>query len=151
MLGRSLLEQERKQEAAAALRQALTLDPDSSDATYMLSRALAGSDPRESKRLREQFFALRQKSAALEQTKNLGNHAYGAYTQQDWPTAIRYYKEALESCGECEIQADLHKNLGLALCRSGNLEEGASELHKALALNPNDSDVVKALSMVEQH
>jgi tetratricopeptide (TPR) repeat protein len=151
MLGRSLLAQDRKEEAVAALRQALLLDPDSSEATYMLSHTLAGGDPQEAKRLREQFLALRQKNAALEHSKTLGNQAYGAYTQQDWPTAIRYYKEALDSCGECEIQATLHKNLGLTLCRAGNLEEGASELHKALALNPNDSEVVKALAMLEQH
>ncbi|HUD75889.1 MAG TPA: tetratricopeptide repeat protein [Terracidiphilus sp.] len=151
MLGRSLLAQARKQEAVAALRQALVLDPDSSEATYMLSRALAGSDPQEAKQMSEQFLALRQKNAALEHSKALGNQAYGAYTQQDWPTAIRLYKGALDSCGECEIQADLHKNLGLTLCHAGNVEEGASELHKALALNPNDSDVVKALAVLEQH
>jgi len=151
MLGRSLLAQARKQEAVAALRQALVLDPDSSEAAYMLSRALAGSDPQEAKQMSEQFLALRQKNAALEHSKALGNQAYGAYTQQDWPTAIRLYKGALDSCGECEIQADLHKNLGLTLCHAGNVEEGASELHKALALNPNDSDVVKALAVLEQH
>ena len=151
LLASSLLEQSRKPEAVEALRHALTLDPNSSEATYMLSRALAGSDPQEARRLREQFAALREKNTVLDRSKSLGNEAYVASTRQDWPNAIRLYKEALDACGECEIQPALHKNLGLTLCHSGNLEEGVRELHKALDLNPNDTDVVKALSMVEKN
>jgi len=115
----------------------------------MLSRALKSSDPNESKRLKEHFDALRQKNAAVERSKTLGNQAYSASREQDWTKAASLYREALESCGECEIQAALRKNLGLALCRAGNLQEGRSELHKALELNPNDPDVVKALSILE--
>ena len=151
LLGSSLQEQSRTPEAVVALRLALELDPDSSEATYMLSRALMTSDPKESKRLREHFDALKQKGGALDRSKALGNQAYGASTQQDWPKATSLYREALETCGDCEIQAALHKNLGLVLCRSGNLQEGARELHMALELNPNDPDVVKALSVLGQN
>jgi len=151
LLGSSLQEQSRTAEAVVALQRALEIDPNSSEATYMLSRALMTSDPNQSKRLREHFNALRQKSGALDRSKTLGNQAYGASTQQDWPKAMSLYREALDACGDCEIQAALRKNLGLVLCRSGNLEEGGSELRKALELNPNDPDVVKALSVLGQN
>ena len=100
---------------------------------------------------KEHFDALKQKTGALERSKTLGNQAYGASTQQDWVKSEGLYREALETCGDCEIQAALHKNLGLVLCRAGNLQEGGSELRKALELNPNDPDVVKALSVLEQN
>ena len=151
LLGSSLLEQSRSAEAVVALRRALEIDPNSSEATYMLSRALKTSDPNESRRLKEHFDALKQKTGALERSKTLGNQAYGASTQQDWVKSEGLYREALETCGDCEIQAALHKNLGLVLCRAGNLQEGGSELRKALELNPNDPDVVKALSVLEQN
>jgi tetratricopeptide (TPR) repeat protein len=151
LLGSSLLEQSRTAEAVVALRRALEIDPNSSEAAYMLSRALKTSDPNESRRLKEHFDALRQKNAAVERSKTLGNEAYGASREQDWPKAVSLYKEALENCGDCEIQAALHKNLGLVLCRAGNVQEGGTELRKALELNPNDPDVVKALSILGQN
>jgi Flp pilus assembly protein TadD len=40
--------------------------------------------------------------------------------------------------------------LGLTLCKSGNIEDGGIELRKALSLNPDDREVVKALSIIDQ-
>ena len=82
--------------------------------------------------------------------KALGNEAYLAANKQDWPEAIRLLKKALASCQDCELAAGLHKNLGLALCNNGNLDECKQELQEALKLNPNDSDVVKALNIAAQ-
>jgi hypothetical protein len=36
------------------------------------------------------------------------------------------------------IESTLHRDLGLTLCRDGQIERGAEELGKALALNPQD-------------
>ena len=36
----------------------------------------------------------------------------------------------------------------LTLCRDGQIERGADELRKALALNPEDRDVARALEMI---
>lgn len=149
-LASCFLHQSRKSEAVVALRRALAINPKSSDAIYMLSRALFSSDPEESARLREKLETLKAESAALDRSKVLANEGYGAFMEQDWPKAIRLFKEALETCGACEIQATLHKNLGLALCRSGNVDAGGDELRRALALNPNDTDVAKALSVISQ-
>jgi Flp pilus assembly protein TadD len=48
------------------------------------------------------------------------------------------------------VAAALHKNLGLALCSNGNLDECKQELQEALKLNPTDTDVVKALNVAQK-
>ena len=38
------------------------------------------------------------------------------------------------------IESTLHRDLGLTLSRDGQIERGAEELRKELALNPDDRD-----------
>ena len=45
-------------------------------------------------------------------------------------------------------QPYFNKFLGLTLCRDGQIERGAEELRKALALNPQDRDAAKALEAI---
>jgi tetratricopeptide (TPR) repeat protein len=149
MLADSLLDQDRESEAVAVLRNALQIDADSAQATYVLSRALLKTDPAESKRLLEQFDRLKQQSAVVDQAKELANEAYQAFTAQDWRKAVRIFREALETCGDCEIQGALHRDLGLAMCRDGEIDPCVVELRKALALNPEDRDAAKALELVD--
>jgi tetratricopeptide (TPR) repeat protein len=147
-LADSLLDQNRTAEAVAELRIALAIDPDSAQAIYKLSRALRTTDPDESKRLRAQFDRLKAQNSVLDQAKALANEAFHAFTVQDWREAIRLFSEAVETCGDCEIESTLHRDLGLTLCRDGQIERGADELRKALALNPEDRDAAKALEMI---
>jgi tetratricopeptide (TPR) repeat protein len=147
-LADSLLDQNRAAEAVAELRIALAIDPDSSPAIYKLSRALRTADPEESKRLRAQFDQLKARNSVLDQAKALGNEAFHAFTVQDWREAVRLYSEAVETCGDCEIESALHRDLGLTLCRDGQIDRGADELRKALALNPEDRDAAKTLEMI---
>jgi tetratricopeptide (TPR) repeat protein len=147
-LGRSLQEQSRDEEAIKALRQALAIKPDYQEALYLLSRELRKSTPEESRQLDEQFQAVRQRQSTLDSSESLGNEAFAAAGRKDWPEAIRLLRKALDICGQCEASAGLHKNLGLALCRNGNVSEGRTELETSLKLNPNDPDVVKALNVI---
>ena len=148
MLADSLLDQNRTAEAVAELRIALGIDPDSVRAIYKLSRALRTTDPEESKRLRVQFDRLKAQNSVLDQAKTLANEAFHAFTVQDWRESVRLFSEAVETCGDCEIESALHRDLGLTLCRDGQVERGAEELRKALALNPEDRDAAKALEMI---
>jgi tetratricopeptide (TPR) repeat protein len=150
LLAQSLQRERKDEETIAVLRRMLQLKPDSENALYMLSMELRRTDPEESKKLQQDFEAQKRKEAALAQVKSLGMEAYQAANKRDWPEAIRILKKALESCADCALAAALHKNLGLALCSNGNLDEGKQELQKALKLNPNDPDVVKALHVVAQ-
>ena len=148
MLANSLLNQNRTAEAVVELRIALAIDPNSAQAIYKLSRALRTTDPEESKRLRSQFDRLKAQNSVVEQAKALANEAFHAFTVQDWRESVRLFSEAVETCGNCEIESTLHRDLGLALCRDGRIERGAEELRKALALNPEDRDAAKALEAI---
>jgi tetratricopeptide (TPR) repeat protein len=147
-LADSLLDQNRTAEAVAELRTALEINPDSAQAIYKLSRAVRTTDPEESKRLRVRFDRLKAQNSVLDQAKALANQAFHAFTVQDWRESVRLFREALETCGDCEIESALHRDLGLTLCRDGQVERGTEELRTALALNPEDRDAAKALEML---
>ena len=148
MLANSLLDQNRTAEAVTELRIALAIDPNSAKATYKLSRALLTTDPEESKRLLGQFDRLRAQNSVLDQAKAIANEAFHAFTVKDWRESVRLYSEAVETCGDCEIESALHRDLGLTLCQDGQIKLGAEELRKALALNPEDRDAAKALAVI---
>jgi len=148
MLASSLLDQNRTAEAVTELRAALAIDPNSTQAIYKLSRALRATDPEESEKLRGQFDRLKVQNSVVDQAKALANQAFHAFTVQDWRESIRLYSEAIETCGDCEIESALHRDLGLTLCRDGQIEPGAEELRKALALNPEDRDAATALEAI---
>jgi tetratricopeptide (TPR) repeat protein len=148
MLANSLLNQNLTGEAVAELRVALAIDPNSTQALYKLSRALLTTNPEESKRLRDRFDQLKSQNSVLDQAKALANEAFHAFTVQDWRESVRLYSEAIDTCGDCEIESALHRDLGLTLCRDGQIERGAEELRAALALNPEDRDAAKALEVI---
>jgi len=148
MLANNLLYQDRTAEAAAELRIVLAIDPNSTQAIYKLSRTLHTTDPEESTRLLGEFDRLKAQNSVVDQAKALANEAFHAFTVQDWRESVRLFSEALETCGDCEIESTLHRDLGLTLCRDGQFERGAEELRKALALNPEDRDAAKALEAI---
>jgi tetratricopeptide (TPR) repeat protein len=150
LLAQSLQHEEKGTEAISVLRHILQLKPDSENALYMLSMELRRTDPEESNKLRQKYEAAKHKDADLAQVKSLGNEANEAAGRQDWAEAIRILRTALESCGGCSIAGDLHKNLGLALCQSGSIDECKGELQEALKLKPNDPDIMKAYSIATQ-
>ena len=144
----NLLDEDRTAEAVAELRIALAIDPNSAQALYKLSRALRTTDPEESKRLRAYFGRLKAQNSVVDQAKALANEAFHAFRVQDWRESVRLFSEAVETCGDCEIESTLHRDLGLTLCRDGQIDRGAEELRKALALNPEDRDAAKALETI---
>jgi tetratricopeptide (TPR) repeat protein len=147
-LANDLLDQNQTDEAVAELRIALAIDPISAQALYKLSHALRTTNPDESAKLRAQFGQLKAQNSVVDHAKTLANEAFHAYTVEDWRESVRIFREALETCGDCEIESTLQRDLGLALCRDGQIKRGAEELRKALALNPEDRDAAKALEAI---
>ena len=148
LLGESLLNESKVSEAVAVWRRLLIINPNSSEATYSLSQALRATDAPESKRLLERYHALQQREKQLNQVNTLGNRAYEAFNDHRWAEAIAALREGITLCGDCTMQAKLHKNLGLALCQSGDLHAGESELRIALRLDPADRDILRALAAI---
>jgi Flp pilus assembly protein TadD len=86
----------------------------------------------------------------IETIKGLGNQSIDAMQRQDWKAAANFLQEAITLCGHCPLLGDLHKDLGLNACHSGDLDTGQRELREALRLKPADSDIVIALQWIEQ-
>lgn len=147
-LANNLLYQNRTAEGIAELRAALAIDPNSTQALYKLSRSLHSIDPKESEDMRTRFDRLKAQNSVVDQAKAQANEAFHAFTVRDFRESVRLLSEALETCGDCEIEGKLHRDLGLTLCHDGQIERGAEELRKALALNPEDRDAAKALEAI---
>ena len=77
---------------------------------------------------------------------NLGDALAGAH---DWPQAIAQLKQAIEICGSCSAQPQIHKDLGLIYYHSGDLKNGRAELLVAQKQAPGDEDVTKSLRLLE--
>jgi tetratricopeptide (TPR) repeat protein len=150
LLGCSLSDQSKELEAIAAWRRAIALNPNYSRPIYRLWQSLRRTNSPEAKQLQQRFLAIQKQKDSLGEIKSLGNQAYIAMQAQNWSAAIPLLRQALSLCGDCSVEADLHKDLGLALCRNGDIQEGQTELRIALKLNPDDPDTVKALAILAQ-
>jgi Flp pilus assembly protein TadD len=106
------------------------------------------NDP-EAQQYQERFDALQKKQQTTERVSQLGNFAIQAANAQNWPQALAQMKEAIALCGQCRDAAHLHRNLGLMYCRTGNLEDGESELRTALQLDPGDVDARNTIGVLQ--
>ena len=97
-----------------------------------------------SRRVRE----LKKEELAVTQARVLSNFALDAAKARDWPKAIGQLREAVQTCGECSIKPELHKNLGLILAQSGDTPAAAAELRIAQKLDPEDRDTAYALELL---
>src|SRR6266404_3239361 len=133
----------------AQSRKAIEVRPDYSEALYNLSRVLAKSDPKEAKRLQNQFEKLQAQEHITDRAQPLGNFALASAAARDWPQAIAQLKEGIKVCGDCGALPLLKKDLGLIYCRSGDLKNGLAELLEAQKLAPNDADIEQAIRMIQ--
>jgi tetratricopeptide (TPR) repeat protein len=148
LLGQSLEHESQTKAAIAAWRQAIAIEPGFTQALFSLARAVRSSDPSESARLMARYSAALKASHIVDEAGTLGNDALAAGAEHDWPEAIRRFEKAIEVCGDCAIKADLHKKLGLTDCQMGDIDNGEKELRLALALNPRDPDIERALERI---
>jgi tetratricopeptide (TPR) repeat protein len=127
----------------------IKLNPDHGQALYNLSRQLAQSDPEEAKSFQFRFERLNQQKQILDQSETLGNFALSSAAAHDWPQAISQLKEGLQLCGNCRAKGQLHKDLGLIYCHSGDMKNGLAELLEAKKLTPQDPDIDKAIRIAQ--
>jgi tetratricopeptide (TPR) repeat protein len=149
-LGQGLLQSGDRAGAIARWRQVIAINPDYGEALYNLSRILVKDDPEEAKRLQTRFESLQSKEHIMDRAQTLGNFALASAAARDWPQAISQLKEALALCGDCSALPQLHKDLGLIYCRSGDLKNGLPELLEAQRLTPQDPDVAQAIRVAQE-
>jgi hypothetical protein len=107
------------------------------------------SNPEEAKRLQARFQELQTQQHIMDRSQTLGNFALASADAHDWPQAVSQLKEAIEACGKCSVLPQLHKDLGLIYCHSGDYKNGRVELLVAQKLSPGDEDIQKALRLLE--
>jgi putative PEP-CTERM system TPR-repeat lipoprotein len=149
MLGQELQRKGDKAGAIEQWRKTIQIEPQYSEAYYSLSRLLMQSNPDEAKRLQAQFKALQAAQHITDRANTLGNFALASADAHDWPKAIDQLKEAISACGQCDSLAQLHKDLGLIYCRSGDYKNGRTELLAAQKLAPADEDIKKAINLLQ--
>src|SRR5262249_18781343 len=145
LLGQDLERAGDNQGAIEHWKAALREDPNHSQALYNLAKSLAKAKDPEAKQYQDRFEALQKQQQLADRISELGNLAIQAANAQNWPQALEKMNEAIQLCGSCPESAHLHKNLGLFYGRAGNIDAAKKELHTALELEPNDSDVRNAL------
>lgn len=149
-LGQGLLQIGDRAGAIARWRQVIAINPNYGEALYNLSRLLAKDDPEEARQFQTQFESLQTKEHITDRAQTLGNFAVASAAARDWPQAISQLKEALALCGDCSALPQLHKDLGLIYCRSGDLKNGLAELQQAQRLTPQDPDVAQAIRVAQE-
>ena len=149
MLGQELVRKGDEAGAIAQWRKAIEIRPTYNEAIFSLARLLMKSDPEEAKRLQARFQALQAQQHIMDRAQTLGNFALTSADAHDWPQAIAHLKEALQVCGNCSALPQLHKDLGLIYCHSGDYTNGRRELLEAQKLSPGDQDVAKALHLLQ--
>ena len=150
LLARALSRTGHQADAITQYREAIRLDPKSRPALYSLSRLLQAKDPAEAASLTARFRSLQVSEDELNAIRSQGNQGVLAMQSRDWARAIALFQSALASCAGCTLEATLEKDLGLSECQGGHTDAGILSLRRALALNPQDLDTVRALELAEQ-
>src|SRR5260370_2145069 len=150
LLGRNLLLLGKTDEAIHHLQMSVGASPNNEDALYALAQALNRVGSPESKVFLERFQTLKQQREVNDRIQKLGSYGLEAAEAQDWPQAVKNFKEALELCGLCASGEDLHRNLGLIYVLKGEVEAGRGELETALKLKPDDADARRALQSLPE-
>ena len=130
-------------------RNALKADPEHAEALFNLSEAPRSNDPGQAAAYRSQFEALRSRRQINSRAGLLREFALASAAARDWDRAVAQLTEALNECGVCPEQFELHKRLGLIYARSGRPNEGEKELRHAARLKAGDAEVEQALQRLE--
>jgi tetratricopeptide (TPR) repeat protein len=148
LLGQSFQKLNKTEEAIEAWKKAGEIDPSGTEVLYNLSRALLKTNPAKAKEYRDRLVALQQQKQLLTEADTLGNFALASAKRGDYSQAVSQFHEALDQCGDCPSKADLHKDLGLIECKSGDIDNGEKDLQIAKSLKPHDVDIQKALDII---
>jgi tetratricopeptide (TPR) repeat protein len=149
LLGQTLQATGREPEAIAAWKRAVGANPEHSESLYNLARFLRNADPVQAQQYQTRLEEIQKKRRITDRAGMLGNFAVTSAANRDWSQAVAQLREAIQVCGECRLRGELHKDLGLIYCRSGQSGQGRSELRTALTLLPGDADVIQALKVVD--
>jgi len=148
LAGQSLKDLGKTDAAIAAWERTLAKDLQNQQALYSLMRALRKDHPGEATLLADRLRSLELRKLALERAKTLNNLALTKKQEGNWAAAVSGLREAIQTCGDCDLESALHKNLGLVQRQAGDYEAGERELRLALNAMPHDPEIHRALGIL---
>lgn len=148
-LGRNLLREGDAAGAIAQWRKAVELDRDDGPSLYNLSLVLRRTDLPAAQAYGVRYLQLQNRHRVTKLAESARLAAEAAAQKGDWPGAIEQLSQAVAVCGDCAIQFDLRKTLGLAYCYADKLDEGERELRKVLQRHPADVDAQRGLEIID--
>jgi tetratricopeptide (TPR) repeat protein len=151
LLGQNLKTQGHQQEAIAAWKEAVRLDPQRTEVLYNLARVLDETDAKTAQHYRLLLRQQLDRAHARSEAETLGNFGLAAAKAHDYAQAISQLQKAINVCGDCSAGSDLHKDLGLIECQSGDLESAERELRLALQMKGHDLDIDAALDVIKSY
>src|SRR5229473_2002768 len=113
LLGRNLVILGNMEEGIHHMQIAVGASPDNEDALYSLAQALSRVGRPEAKVFLERFQNLKQQREVNDRIQKLGSYGLEAAEAKDWPQAVADFKEAIELCGQCTSNVDLHRSFPL--------------------------------------
>ncbi len=149
ILGRNLQDLGRQKDAIDHWRLALQANPDNTRALYSLAQVFSKEGDPDAKFYMDRFQDLQRRQLLTDRIQTLGNFGLEAANAHNWTQAISDIQQALKLCGNCPQGETLHKNLGLIYSRKGDISNAERELRAALRLNPEDSDALKAMEILQ--
>jgi tetratricopeptide (TPR) repeat protein len=147
-LGQNLLHQGDTAGAIAQWREAAKLDPEDGPTLYNLSLALRRTDPSGAHQYGMRYLELQNRHRVTKLAESAQLAAEAAAQKGDWQGAVNQLKQAVSLCGDCSIQLDLRRTLGLAYCYADQLAEGERELREVLKQRPSDLDAQRAIEII---
>ena len=147
-LGQALADLGREEEGLAQLKRAVELEPRNSQAAFALFRLLSRRQSPEAAEYSRRVRELKREELSATQARVLSNFALDAAKEKKWPEAVGKMREALSTCGQCQIRPFLEKNLGLIMAQAGDLKGAAAQLAAAKQLLPEDRDIQFAIDLL---
>lgn len=146
-LGLKLLDLDRAHEAVPHLGEAVRLDPKNQSALYALQSALKKDGQTEQadavrRQLAELIRARDRADQALVRAVETNNRGAELEKKGDLRGALENYRAALELQPE---HAGIRTNLGVALLKLGQWNEGIAQLREALRRDPGNADLKRAI------
>lgn len=148
-LGQNLLHQGNPAGAIAQWREAIKIDPEDAPSLYNLSLALRRTDPSGAHQYGLRYLELQNRHRVTKLAESAQLAAEAAAQKGDWQGAVDQLKQAVTLCGDCSIQLDLRRTLGLAYCYADQLTKGERELREVLKRRPGDADAQRAIEIID--
>ena len=108
------------------------------------------AEPALAREYQQRFRQLKNQEQATDHASTLRNFALVSADKGYWPKAISQFQQALDVCGECPAQGQIHKNFGLIYERAGDSKNAITQLRLAGKLLPNDPEISQALDVIRK-